>query len=179
MLTTTTPKVTANTDGSTLEFDFTFKMWAATVATELAVIFNEDETDEATLVLNTDYTLNAPNNDYSTGGTVTLATDSDYAATGNTITIKSALALSQNVNFEIGGGLSEEDLEEALDRNTRINQESRLFGTIESTELTAYIKTLLNDSTAKEARDTLLIAPTMVCKNNEIVCKDNEIVTKV
>jgi hypothetical protein len=48
MLTTTTPKVTANTDGTTLAFDFTFKMWAATVASELAVIFNEGEDDEAT-----------------------------------------------------------------------------------------------------------------------------------
>lgn len=30
-LTTTTPQVTYDTDGSTLAFDFTFKMWSATV----------------------------------------------------------------------------------------------------------------------------------------------------
>lgn len=179
MLTTTTPKVTANTDGATLTFDFTFKMWSATVGAELAVVFNEDEDDEATLILNTDYTLSAANNDYSSGGTVTLATGSGYAATGNTITIKSALTRSQAVDFVRSGALPPEDVEEVLDRVTRIVQELELDGGIEQTALSAYMKTLLTDTTAAEARDTLLISPTIVCKNNEIVCKDNEIVTKV
>lgn len=175
-LTTTTPKVTANTDGATLTFDFTFKMWAATVATEIAVVFNEDGTDEATLVLNTDYTLSAPNNDYSSGGTVTLSTGSAYIATGNTITVKSSLTRSQTVDFETGGALPPEDLERALDRMVRIVQEAELNGTIEATDLSAYMKTLLNDSTAKEARETLLIAEDAVSYDNALVFYGNEIV---
>ncbi len=46
-LATTTPQVTADTDGSNLAFDFTFKMWQSTVEDEIAVIFNEGEDDEA------------------------------------------------------------------------------------------------------------------------------------
>lgn len=178
-LSTTTPKVTTDTDGSILAFDFSFKMWSATVGTELAVVFNEGETDEATLTLNTDYTLSAPNNDYSSGGTVTLVTDSDYAATGNTITIESSLARSQTYSLESGGGLDEVSLETVLDRMVRIVQELELSGAVEQTAITAFYKTQLTKSTAKAAREALLISPTIVCKDNAVVCKDNEIVTKV
>lgn len=176
-LTTTTPKVTANTDGSNLAFDFTFKMWDNTVATELAVIFNEGETDEATLVVNTDYTLSAPNNNYSTGGTVTLATGSDYAANGNTITIKSDITRSQTYDLLYGGEIDPESLEEVLDRMVRIIQEAELNGTIEQTALSSYMKTFLTDTTAQEARDTLLIAPTILCHEGEILVYENEILT--
>jgi len=179
MLTTTTPQVTLNTDGSTLAFDFAFKMWQATVDDELAVVFNEGESDEATLALNTDYTLSAANNDYSLGGTVTLVTGSAYAATGNTITIKSALLRSQNYDLEHGGQLNTDSLETVLDRYVRMIQEAELQGTIEQTALSSYMKTLLTDTTAEEARDTLLIYPVLVCKDNAVVCKNNEVITKV
>lgn len=178
-LTTTTPQVTYDTDGATLAFDFAFKMWSATVGSELAVVFNEGETDEATLALNTDYTLSAPNNDYEDGGTVTLVTGSDYAADGNTITIESALARSQTYDLQTGGILNLDSLEAVLDRMVRVIQELELSGAIEQTALSSYMKTLLTDTTAAEARDTLLISPTIICKNNAVVCKNNEIVTKV
>ena len=136
-LTTTTPRVTPNTDGVTLAFDFDFKMWSATVGDELAVIFNEGVTDEeATLELGTDYTLSAPNNDYSDGGTVTLVTGSEYAADGNVITIKSALLRKQEYDLEHGGVLNPDSLETVLDRMVRIIQEAELFGTIEQTAIT-------------------------------------------
>lgn len=175
-LSTTTPRVTTDTDGSTLEFDFTFKMWSAAVETELAVVFNEDETDEATLEINTDYTLSAPNNDYKDGGTVTLVAGSEYAADGNTITIKSALIRSQTYGLEHGGALNPDTLETILDRMVRIIQEAELFGTIEQTALSSYMKTLLTDTTAKEARNTLQIYPVIVCNENQIVCNENHIV---
>ncbi len=178
-LPTTTPQVTADTDGSNLAFDFEFKMWQSTVEDEIAVVFNEGETDEATLAFTTDYTLSAPNNDYSSGGTVTLVTDSVYAATGNTITIKSDLLRSQEYDLERGGPLDTATLEEVLDRYVRMIQEAELQGTIEQTAITTFYKTQLTKATAAAARDSLLIAPTMVSKNNNIVFKNNEVVTKV
>lgn len=178
-LTITTPQVTINTDGSTLDFDFAFKMWTATVADELAVVFNEGETDEATLALTTDYTLSAQNNDYSSGGTVTLVTGSAYAATGNTITIKSALLRKSTYDLEHGGGLNTDSLETVLDRCVRMIQEAELQGTIEQTALSSYMKTLLTDTTAAEARDTLLVYPPVLVHDGEILTHDGEILTWV
>lgn len=125
-LTTTTPTVTHNTDGSTLDFDFAFKMWQATVEDEIVVIFQEGETDEATLVLTTDYTLSAANNDYSSGGTVSLVVDSPYKVTGKTITIKSSIARSQTYTLDTGGAINPITLETVLDRLTRMIQENEL-----------------------------------------------------
>lgn len=176
-LSTTTPKVTTNTDGATLTFDFAFKMWSAAVETELAVVFNEGETDEATLALNTDYTLSAPNNDYKDGGTVTLVTGSDYAADGNTITIKSALTRSQTYDLQHGGTLNPDSLETALDRVVRIIQELELSGAIEQTAITQFYKTQLTKATAAEARDTLDIYSPVLVHDGEVLTHDGEILT--
>ena len=40
-LASTTPQITYDGDGSTVDFDFAFKMWTETVSTELAVILDE------------------------------------------------------------------------------------------------------------------------------------------
>ncbi len=178
-LTTTTPQITYDTDGATLAFDFAFKMWTDAVDNEIAVVFQSGETDEATLALNTDYTLSAPNNDFSSGGTVTLVTSSVYAVTGKTITIKSDLLRNQTYNLKHGGGLDPESLEKVLDRYVRMIQEAELQGTIEQTAITAFMKTLLTDATAAEARDTLLIYPVIQCIGNEVVCVGNEVVTAI
>lgn len=177
MLTTSTPKVTHNTDGETLTYDFAFKMWSATVGDELAVIFNEDETDERDLVLGTDYTLSAPNNDYSDGGTVTLVTGSVYAADGNTITIKSALIRSQTYDLQHGGALNPDSLETTLDRMVRIIQELELSGAIEQTAITTFYKTQLTKLTAAAARDTLLIYPPVLVYEGDVLTHDGEILT--
>lgn len=178
-LSTTTPKVTANTDGTILAFDFNFKMWSATVGAELAVVFNEGETDEATLTLITHYTLSAPNNDYSDGGTVTLVTGSIYAADGNTITMKSALARSQTYDLQHGGTLNPDFLETVLDRMIRIVQELELDGGIEQTALSSYMKTLLTDTSAEEARDTLLIYPVILTYEGDVLTYEGEVLTYV
>lgn len=130
-LATTTPQVTYDTDGVTLAFDFTFKMWRATVEDEIAVVFQDGESDEATLAITADYTLSSPNNDYSSGGTVTLVADSAYAVTGKTITIKSDLLRKQEYDLKHGGELNPESLEAVLDRYVRMIQEAELQGTIE------------------------------------------------
>lgn len=178
-LTTTTPQITYDTDGATLAFDFSFKMWSATVSSELAVVFNEGETDEATLTVVTDYTLSAPNNEYDDGGTVTLVSGSAYAADGNTLTIKSALSRSQTYDLEHGGALNTDSLETVLDRYVRMIQEAELQGTIEQTAITTYMKTLLTDTTAAEARDTLLMYPVIQCYENDVQCYENEVQTYV
>lgn len=170
MISTTTPQVTYDTDGSTLEFDFSFKMWTASVGDELAVVFNSGESDEATLALTTDYTLSAPNNDYSSGGTVTLVTGSAYAVTGKTITIKSDLLRSQTYDLKHGGDLDTESLETVLDRYVRMIQEAELQGTIEQTAITTYMKTLLTKSTAAAAAQALLSVhtDTVILTNAEL-----------
>lgn len=178
-LATTTPQVSHNTDGTTLAFDFTFKMWTDTVEDEIAVVFNEGETDEATLALTTDYTLSAPNNDYSSGGTVTLVSGSDYAATGNTLTIKSDLLRQQDYDLKHGGALNPESLETVLDRLVRMIQEAELQGTIEQTAISAFYITQLTKTTAKAARDSLLIYPVVMVHEGEILTYEGEILTWV
>jgi hypothetical protein len=178
-LATTTPQVTHNTDGATLAFDFTFKMWQATVEDEIAVVFQSGESDEATLALTTDYTLSAPNNDYSSGGTVTLVTGSDYAVTGKTITIKSDLLRQQTYDLQHGDGMNPTSLETILDKYVRMIQEAELQGTIEQTEITAYMKTLLAKTTAAAARDTLLIYPAILCYEGNVLTHENEVLTWV
>lgn len=127
-LTTTIPTLTVNTDAATVDFDFSFKMWAATVASELVVTLDKGETTEEVLAHGTDYTLSAANNDYSSGGTVTTITT--YAA-GRTITIKSKLTRSQTYDLIHGDELNTDNLEDALDRMVRIVQELELTGGIE------------------------------------------------
>ena len=175
-LASTTPQVTYNGDGATVDFDFSFPMWTSTVTTELAVILDVDEDTEETLVYGTDYTLSASNNDYSSGGTVT--TTETYAST-QTITIRSSLTRSQEFSFTTNDTLNTENLEAAADRLVRMVQEAELQGTIEQTEITTYMKTLLTKTAAAAARDSLLIYPVVQCYENEIQCYENEIQTYV
>lgn len=179
-LAATTRNVSYDTNGSTLAFDFAFDMSVATtIGDELAVVFNDGEDDEATLAFPTDYTLSAPNNDYSSGGTVTLVTGSVYAATGNTITIRSALNRTQEYDIQHGGELNVEALENQLDKQMALFIEVIEQGTIEQTEITAYYKTQLTKATAAAARDSLLIYPVIQCYENDVQCYENEIQTYV
>lgn len=176
MLTVTTPQVSYTADGATLAFDFTFKMWADTIDNEITVVFQEGETDEATLALTTDYTLSAANNDYSTGGTVTLVTGSAYITSGKTITIKSSLLRSQTYGLDFGGDINPDSLEKVLDRYVRMIQEAELQGTIEQTAISAFYKTQVTKTTAKLARESLQIAESVVCHDDQVICRDNEVV---
>ena len=58
-------------------------------------------------------------------------------------------------------------------------QEAELQGTIEQTALSSYMKTLLTDTTAEEARDTLLIYPVILCYEGAVLTYDNEVLTWV
>jgi hypothetical protein len=173
-LASTTPQVTYAGDGGTVDFDFAFKMWTDTVSDEIAVVIDEGESTEETLAYSTDYTLSAPNNDYSSGGTVT--TIATYTSS-QTITIKSNLTRSQEFRFTTNDKLNVDNLEDAEDRLVRLIQEAELQGTIEQTAITEFYKTQLTKPTAKAAFDSLRIAETIVCAGDAVVCVNNEIVT--
>ncbi len=154
-LSTTTPQIAYNMDGFTLEYDFPFKMWQGTENDETVVIYQEGETDEATLAVGTDYTLSAANNDYSSGGTVTLSTGSSYITAGKTLLIKSSVPRSQTYNIEYGGGLNEALLEKVLDRQARMIQEAEAFSSISQTALDNSIKALFADILVDESGNVL------------------------
>ncbi len=143
MLTSTPRTITYSTNGSTLAFDFSFKMWRETIETDIVVVFQEGESDEATLLEATDFTLIAANNDYSSGGTVTLNTGSIYAVNGKTITIRSELPRTQTYNLETGGDLDLDNLETVLDRQTAMIKEAEEQQSISQTLTVAAVNAQL------------------------------------
>ena len=161
-LTITTPQIEYTMDGATLAFDFAFKMWQATVEDEIVVVYQEGESDEAILALATDYSLSAANNDYSSGGTVTLNTGSVYITAGKTLLIKSAVPRSQTYNIEHGGGLNEASLEQTLDRQTRMIQEAETYDSISQTALDSSIKALFGN---------------ILCHEGNVLTYENDILT--
>ena len=141
-LSITTPQIEYTMDGATLAFDFAFKMWQATVEDEIVVVFQEGETDEATLSLATDYSLSAPNNDYSSGGTVTLNSGSAFITNGKTLLIKSSVPRSMTLVLKNNDGLNVDALEVDLERKTRMIQEAETYSSISQTALDSSIKAL-------------------------------------
>lgn len=144
-LATTTRQIEYTMNGSTLAFDFAFTMWQSSVETDLEVIYQQGESDEATLSINTDYTLSAPNNDYDSGGTVTLSTGSSYITSGKALLIRSRLPRSQTYDIQHGGGLNEASLEEQMDRQTAMIAEAETYSSISQTALDSSIKALFGN----------------------------------
>lgn len=142
-LSITTPQIEYTMNGATLAFDFAFKMWQGTVDDEIVVVYQEGESDEATLALATDYSLSAPNNDYSSGGTVTLNTGSAYITAGKTLLIKSSVPRSQTYDLQHGGPLNTDSLETTLDRQARMIQEAETYSSISQTALDNSMKAQL------------------------------------
>ena len=161
-LSTTTPQIEYTMNGSTLAFDFAFKMWADTVDDEIVVVYQEGESDEATLALATDYSLSAANNDYSSGGTVTLNTGSGYITAGKTLLIKSSVPRSQTSDLKIGGALDTDSLEAVFDRQTRMIQEAETYSSISQTALDTSIKALFAN---------------ILCYEGDVLTYENDILT--
>lgn len=106
-----------NCNGSTVAFPFTFGVGATS---EIEVILTDANKVETILTETTHYTVSAANNDYESGGTVmTVAT---YAS-GNKITIRINVPLTQDADFVEGAPTLYESFENGLDKLTRIAQQ--------------------------------------------------------
>lgn len=105
-------------NGSTVAFAFTFKVFADS---DLVVTHTDDNGVETVKTLTTHYTatLNA-NQNSNPGGTVTMLT---APATGEKVTITSAVPKTQAVNLSDGGGFFASVVNNALDRLTIFSQE--------------------------------------------------------
>jgi hypothetical protein len=102
-----------STDGSTTTFAFSFPI---KLTTDLTVYLVDDTTlVPTTLVITTDYSLSATNNDYSSGGTIT--TVATYASGSSIVAVRDS-AQTQDMNLQRGQGVPEETLEAVLDRQT-------------------------------------------------------------
>ncbi len=142
-LSTTSPQIEYAMNGSALAFAFAFTMWRAGVDNEIVVVYQEGESDEATLSINTDYTLSAANNDYFSGGTVTLSTGSAYITNGKTLLIKSSVPRSNTAVLNVNGQLSLPALDTLMDRMTRMIQEAETYSSISQTALDESMKAQL------------------------------------
>lgn len=115
----TTTKQTYSCNGSTVDFDFTFPVFAGS---DLLVIKRTIASGlEETLVLNTDYTTSAANNDYSSGGRVTLTTapSSSYQ-----LIVMRNLSATQETAYDEGDAFPAATHEQALDKLTMLQQQA-------------------------------------------------------
>lgn len=114
----TTNRVDYDGDDAVVAFAFTFpiidtsdlKVYVRTTATGAEVL--QDET--------THYTVSATNNDYSTGGTVTMVT---APASTETLTIVRAVPVTQEAGFVDSGVLRLAAVEAAMDKLTMLVQD--------------------------------------------------------
>lgn len=112
-----TSRIKHNCNGSVTAFTFTFN---AGSTSEFTVILTDSTGTETVLTPTTNYSVSCKNGDCSGGGTVnTVAT---YAS-GNTITILRDVPLTQESDFYEGQRTLYESFEQALDKNTRIDQQ--------------------------------------------------------
>src|SRR5574343_647551 len=121
----TSPRIKYDCNGSTTDFTFTFNCSASD---ELTVILTTSAGVETTLTENSHYFVTAAlNSDYSTGGTVSTCVTGDittpYAwASGYTLTIMRVVDITQASDFVPQATLYQ-SFENALDKCARIDQQ--------------------------------------------------------
>lgn len=102
-----------NCNGSTTEFNFTFRIFQAS---DLDVYLLDETTgDQTTLIYNSDYSVTATNNDFTSGGTIT--TTETYGGNYILVAIRNT-SLTQEARF-----VANSALEDTLDRQTLAMQE--------------------------------------------------------
>lgn len=109
-LSTTTTRASASGNGSTVDFNFTFKVWAAA---DLKVYLRDTTTLVDTLqTLTTHYTV-VPTTSYPDAGKITFVT---APATGKTVIILRDAAMTQDLDLIANGAFAAENVEAALDK---------------------------------------------------------------
>jgi hypothetical protein len=120
----TSPRIKYDCNGSTTDFTFTFN---ASATDEISVILTTSAGVETTLTENSHYFVTATNNDYTAGGTVSTCVTGDittpYAwATGYTLTIMRVVDITQETDLVPQPTLYQ-SFENALDKCARIDQQ--------------------------------------------------------
>lgn len=105
-------------NGTSRDFPFTFKVFAAS---DIDVIRTSANGGDASLTQPSDYvvTLN-PDQNAAPGGNVRL---SEALPTGLSLTILSAVPITQLSNWQSQGGFNPDDLDDDLDRQTAVSQQ--------------------------------------------------------
>ena len=116
VLTTKNKSGPYNCNGTQTEFTFDFPIFGDD---ELEVVLRDADGNDKTLILGSEYTVSAPNNDFSSGGKVTTSTT--YAS-GNTITINRKIEITQQTDYVEGDSFPAETHEDIVDRLTMISQ---------------------------------------------------------
>lgn len=106
-----------NCNGVLDEFPFDFNVNSGS---DVEVILTDSEGAETVLVETTDYSVSATNDDFSSGGTVTTV---GIYESGNTLTIRMAVAITQASAFTENMATLYETFESGLDKLTRICQQ--------------------------------------------------------
>jgi hypothetical protein len=117
-VTATTQKVQYTCAGTTGPFTFAFPI---TATTDLNVVVTDASANDTTLVLTTNYTVSAVNNDFAQGGSITLVS---ACTSGYTLTIKRYIPATQPSHFTENMPTLYKTFERALDRLTMILQDS-------------------------------------------------------
>lgn len=116
-LSSTTTKVQYAGDGSTTAFNTTFSFWDSS---DIRVVLTVDSTGVETVWSEgTEYTVTG-----GSGATGTVTAGGAYIpASGETLTIKSALPETQLTDLVLGGEFPSTDVEEQLDKTVRLIQQ--------------------------------------------------------
>lgn len=104
--------------GNTDEFDFTFPIWDEE---DLLVTVRDTDGDDATLVLDTNYTVSV--GPWPSGGTITLTAGN--LTTGYFISIRRVRSLAQESDFRNQALLRPADVELALDQLAAADQQQQ------------------------------------------------------
>ena len=124
-------------DGATISFPVTFVFWDAD---DLKLILSVDATGvETEWTRGTQYTVSGGNG--STGTVTVLTTPTDYTpASGETLTIKSNLANTQDTDLPAGGAFNSDAVEQQIDKIVRMLQQrsEELGRALKLTESSAY-----------------------------------------
>jgi hypothetical protein len=114
-----TNRVQYNCNGTTTAYTYPFEILEDD---DLLVIATTSSGVESTLVLNTDYTVAGEGT--STGGTLTLTAGSKCPS-GYTLTMLRNVELQQQTDYVDGASFSAESLENAIDKQTLIQQQQQ------------------------------------------------------